>query len=194
MSYSEDEIKKSAELKQWIEAKVLELENEIAKLKDATSIIDSILRKTSFRTASEITPPSIKKEIVEKVLEKEVESGVRQLRSNEGFLLGNGVVTSSSITIIPVKNLKLDIATPPFKSFFINRILTGMKKRDNESVAKGEIKEDQVLAYGIEEEEEEGIIKKITIKNYRDNNRLNEIVKTISWAFTRMLEKRKPKE
>ena len=192
MDYSEDEIQKSAELKQWIEAKILELENEIAKLKDASSIMDSILRKTSFRTASEITPPSMKKETMDKVLEQKVEFGVRQLRSNEGFLLGNGVVTSSSISIIPVKNLKLDISTPPLKSFFINRILTGMKKRDNESVAKGEIKEDQVLTYEIEEEE--GIIKKITIKNYRDNNRLNEIVKTISWAFTRMLEKRKPKE
>jgi hypothetical protein len=192
MDYSEDEIQKSAELKQWIEAKILELENEIAKLKDASSIMDSILRKTSFRTASEITPPSMKKETMDKVLEQKVEFGVRQLRSNEGFLLGNGVVTNSSISIIPVKNLELDISTPPFKSFFINRILNGMKKGDNESVAKGAIKEDQVLTYKIEEEE--GIIKKITIKNYRDNNRLNEIVKTISWAFTRMLEKRKPKE
>jgi hypothetical protein len=34
-----------------------------------------------------------------------------------------------------------------------------------------------------------GMIKKITITNYRDKERLAEIFNTSAWVFTRMLEK-----
>jgi hypothetical protein len=39
------------------------------------------------------------------------------------------------------------------------------------------------------EADENGIIKKIIINNYRDKDRLNEIFNTSTWVFTRMIEK-----
>ena len=39
------------------------------------------------------------------------------------------------------------------------------------------------------EEEENGIIGRILINNYREKERLNEIFNTSTWVFTRMIEK-----
>ena len=52
---SEDEIKRSAELREWLEERIAELETELARLKDMQSVVDSVLRKTSFVPASEST-------------------------------------------------------------------------------------------------------------------------------------------
>lgn len=38
-------------------------------------------------------------------------------------------------------------------------------------------------------DEHEGRIKKITINNYREKERLTDIINTSAWVFTRMLEK-----
>jgi hypothetical protein len=62
-----------------------------------------------------------------------------------------------------------------------------MKAKDAERVAQGAMKESDVLAYRVEEEN--GTIKKIVIENYREKERLQEIFNTSSWVFTRMLEK-----
>jgi hypothetical protein len=38
-------------------------------------------------------------------------------------------------------------------------------------------------------EEANGVVVKLVIENYRDKTRLNEILSTVSWTFSRMLEK-----
>jgi hypothetical protein len=78
--------------------------------------------------------------------------------------------------------------TPPFKSFFINRILEGMKTKDKEKIQKGEINESEIIDYKVDSDQN-GNIKSITVSNYREKERLNEIFNTATWVFTRMLEK-----
>ena len=68
------------------------------------------------------------------------------------------------------------------------RILDGMKSKDGEKIAQGQIKETEALSYSVDEDPS-GLIKSITINNYREKERLNEIFNTSSWVFTRMLEK-----
>jgi signal-transduction protein with cAMP-binding, CBS, and nucleotidyltransferase domain len=47
-----------------------------------------------------------------------------------------------------------------------------------------------VIAFNtIQKENNDNILKKIEIKNYRDKDRINEIFNTVAWVFTRMLEK-----
>ena len=70
----------------------------------------------------------------------------------------------------------MNVNTPPFKSFFINRILDEFKKNDSE----------KEFSYDISENNE--IIEKITIYNYKTKNTLDEILKTITWAFSKMIE------
>jgi hypothetical protein len=63
-----------------------------------------------------------------------------------------------------------------------------MKIKDTEKVSQNQIDESTSLDYNVEEDEN-GIIKKIIINNYRDKDRLNEIFNTSTWVFTRMIEK-----
>jgi hypothetical protein len=114
---------------------------------------------------------------------------VKQLkRLKDNFLIANAEILQNSVELIPAKGIVLNINTPPFKSFFLNRILEDMKTKDSEKVSKNQIDESTSLKYHVEEDEN-GIIKRILINNYRDNERLNEIFNTSTWVFTRMIEK-----
>jgi hypothetical protein len=83
--------------------------------------------------------------------------------------------------------MKFNVNTPPFQSFFINRILEGMKNKDKERVERGELASDEVIDYNVDDED--GVIRKIVVNNYRDKERLDEIINTAAWALARMLEK-----
>jgi hypothetical protein len=114
---------------------------------------------------------------------------VKQLkRLKDNFLIANAEILENSVELIPAKGIVLNINTPPFKSFFLNRILEDMKTKDSEKVSQNQIDKSTSLDYHVEEDEN-GIIKRILINNYRDNERLNEIFNTSTWVFTRMIEK-----
>lgn len=182
MSFTEEEIRRAADMKMWVEARIAEHEADIERLKQMLLIIDSILRQSSFKTAAEIAYKPAEAPAVESFGE------VRPLkRVKDGLLLGNAYISSDSVVIIPASDVKIMVDTPPFKSFFINRILEGMKAKDNEAVRDGKMAPNQVLSYTIEEDK--GRLTKIAIKNYVNQTRLNEIISTVTWSFTRMLEK-----
>jgi hypothetical protein len=82
----------------------------------------------------------------------------------------------------------LNINTPPFKTFFLNRILDGMKMKDREKVQKGKLIESEIIDYKVDNDEN-GKINSVMISNYGESERLNEIFNTATWVFTRMLEK-----
>jgi hypothetical protein len=63
-----------------------------------------------------------------------------------------------------------------------------MKTKDAEKISQNQIEESASLNYNVDEDEN-GIIKRIIIYNYRDKERLNEIFNTSTWVFTRMIEK-----
>jgi hypothetical protein len=114
---------------------------------------------------------------------------VKQLnRLKDNFLIANAEILQNSVELIPAKGIALNINTPPFRTFFLNRILEGMKTKDAEKVSQNQIDESTSLNYYVEEDEN-GLIKRILINNYRDNERLNEIFNTSTWVFTRMIEK-----
>ena len=110
------------------------------------------------------------------------------IRFKDSLLLANAEIYPSSVEIVPTKGIILNVNTPPFKSFFLNRILEGMKMKDEEGVNQGRIKDSDILHYQVEEDDD-GLIKRIKINNYREKERLNEIFNTSSWVFTRMIEK-----
>jgi hypothetical protein len=104
-------------------------------------------------------------------------------RAKDDFWLANAELSPTAVVIVPAPGVNLNINTPPFKSFFLNRILDGMKSKD----AGQGINETDCLNYTVEENN--GTIKRIVINNYREKERLQEIFNTSSWVFTRMLEK-----
>ena len=75
---------------------------------------------------------------------------------------------------------------PPLRSFFIERIIGEMKKTDNVDVKDGKIDEGSVIDCIINKNGPS--IREIIIKNYRQKERLDEIINTATWSLTRMLE------
>lgn len=188
--FSEDDVRRAAEIREWLTKQIADKQEELERLRNTLTIVDSILKQGSFRPAATLAPePKLapaKRAITTsapppaKQTSFEPSKDVRQLkRAKDEFLLANAEVTPNSIVITPVVNLSS--STPPFKSFFLNRILDGMKAKDAD---KGVT---DVLTYSVEEAD--GQIKHITINNYRDKERLGEIFNTSTWVFTRMLEK-----
>ena len=111
-------------------------------------------------------------------------------RMKDNTLIAQVEVSKEKIEIIPSESFSFNMDTPPFKSFFINRILEGMKNKDIDKVKQGQLSEMDVISFNtIQKENNDNILKKIEIKNYRDKDRINEIFNTVAWVFTRMLEK-----
>jgi hypothetical protein len=109
-------------------------------------------------------------------------------RAKDNLLISNAEYTPTYVRIALVDDINLNINTPPFKTFFLNRILDGMKMKDREKVQKGELIESEIIDYKVDNDEN-GKINSVMISNYGESERLNEIFNTATWVFTRMLEK-----
>lgn len=217
-AFSEDDIRRAAEVREWLVKEVTNKKEELDKLRDTLLIVDSLLKKTSFITASHLESSASnlkdrsapeyqslhKEETVQtkpgidsttKSTDTDYGQGdnqgvaIRSLkRAKDNLLISNAEYTSTYVRIPLVNDINLNINTPPFKSFFLNRILEGMKSKDKEKIQKGEIDESEIIDYKVDNDEN-GRINSVTISNYRERERLNEIFNTATWVFTRMLEK-----
>jgi hypothetical protein len=252
--YSEEDIRRAAEIREWLIKEISDRQEEVERLRTTLSIIDNLLKQGSFKAAANLgfasaaTPtqtgsattvattaqvqqqthstaaaqqPAAKRQQQQQAgaattptLRATADSGLSSSgggddsrnikplkRAKDDFLLANAEISPDTVVIVPVSGINLNVNTPPFKSFFLNRILEGMKSKDAEKVSQGALRESDALNYKVEEEEEEeegdsgggggssGIIKRIVINKYREKDRLQEIFNTSAWVFTRMLEK-----
>jgi hypothetical protein len=238
--YSEEDIRRAAEIREWLIKEISDRQEEVERLRTTLSIIDNLLKQGSFKAAANLgfaaaaTPPTPAGPATTTATE-EVEQQTRQTaaqpsaakmqqqqqqagaaaaaptlratadngvtggdnsrnikplkRAKDDFLLANAEISPDAVVIVPAPGINLNANTPPFKSFFLNRILEGMKNKDAEKVSQGALSESDALNYKIEEDESGGIIKRIVINKYREKDRLQEIFNTSAWVFTRMLEK-----
>ena len=188
LNNKEDQIRRNADIKQWLEGKISELEIELDNFKHNLTLVDEVLRKQSFQDAttfestSKSNSPSEDKNGNESSISSTSKSNneksddLYQIRSGTNELIANAYLLPNEISIVPVSDSKLNVNTPPFQSFFINRILDEFKKNDSE----------KEFNYDISESNE--IIEKITIYNYKTQHTLDEILKTATWSFSKMIE------
>lgn len=214
--YSEDDIRRAADIREWLVKQIADRQEEVERLRTTLTIIDSLLKQGSFKAAASLgsfaeagstaataqvqqqarqaaTPPAAaaaaRQQQAAAPTLKTSYRDVRPLkRAKDEFLLANAEVSSGAVIIVPAPGVSLSVNTPPFRSFFLNRILEGMKGKDIEKVGQGALGKQEALNYKVEEDNN-GQIKRIVINNYRDKDRLQEIFNTSAWVFTRMLEK-----
>jgi len=246
--YSEEDIRRAAEIREWLIKEISDRQEEVERLRTTLSIIDNLLKQGSFRAAANLgfaeaatptqagsgttvatttaaaqvhqqthstaaQPPAEKRQQQQQAgaaatptLRATTDNGVSSeggddsrnikplKRAKDDFLLANAEISQDTVVIVPVSGINLNVNTPPFKSFFLNRILEGMKNKDAEKVSQGTLRESDALNYKVEEDDDSGggssgIIKRIVINKYREKDRLQEIFNTSAWVFTRMLEK-----
>lgn len=240
--YSEEDIRRAAEIREWLIKEISDKQEEIERLRTTLSIIDNLLKQGSFKAAANLDfgaatstpagsttaattaqvqqqtrqaagPPQQQQQqqqgaAAAPTLRATADNGVSSSggdggdnrnikplkRAKDDFLLANAEISPDVVVIVPAPGINLNANTPPFQSFFLNRILEGMKNKDAEKVSQGALSESDALNYKVEEDDSggsgsSGIIKRIVINRYREKDRLQEIFNTSAWVFTRMLEK-----
>ena len=113
-------------------------------------------------------------------------SSVIPIKTPDNKILANAHVTLDELVIIPLEDIILDVETHPFKSFFIGRIIGGMESQDRLDVQNGKIPQNSAISCLVNKDGNR--IREILIKNYRQKERVTEIINTVTWAFSRMIE------
>lgn len=198
MKFSEEQVKEIVALKESLSEQIHKYQEGIDMLEKNISVLDSFLKDSSFVKASQLkiepkvvepTPEIIEKPVEAKVvepIEKPVENSIPIKRVNDGKIIANAFVTPDQVSIVLDDKIIINADTPPFKSFFLDRIIGEMKKKDVIEVENGKIQKESVIDYIVNKN---GVdIREIIIKNYRQKERVNELISTAGWSLTRMLE------
>lgn len=176
MASAERDVKKAAELKLWLESRIAQLQDEIERLKETLGYVDDTLRASTFRPA------------IEMMAESKEPPQLREVKRDKGGqVIASASITSDGVTVEPKEGVAIRPTTPPFKSFLVGKILQGMKAKDEELVLSGKLQKGLELRFEVEESD--GLLGKLVVENYRDRARLDEILSTVAWTFSRMLEK-----
>ena len=185
MQYTDKQIEKMLELKESIVDKMAKHQDELDFLQKNLDVLDVVLKGSSFTKASSL--PRKSEPIVETIAEKEDEAESIQIKKNkDGEVIANAFVTPEKISIIMSEGIGLTDEIPPLRSFFIERIIGEMKKIDSADVKNGKIDQSSVIDCVINKNGP--AIREIIIKNYKQKERLDEIINTATWSLTRMLE------
>ena len=194
MQYTDEQIQKMLELKESIIDKMTKHQDELDFLQKNLDVLDVVLKGSSFTKASSL-PRSIKSDVekpeeekinVEPKDKEEKPESIQIKKNKDGEVIANAFVTPEKISIILNEGIGLTDEIPPLRSFFIERIIGEMKKIDSTDVKNGKIDESSVIDCVINKNGP--AIREIIIKNYRQKERLDEIINTATWSLTRMLE------
>ncbi|MDH3677297.1 MAG: hypothetical protein OEQ12_03240 [Nitrosopumilus sp.] len=181
MKHSEEQLR---EIVGWREDLVKQIDKHtqaIETLEKRLLVLDSMLKESSFTKASSL-------DSTQKTSEENV-SGKKSIpitSGNDGKVIANAFVTPQQVEIILEEDSGITADIPPFKSFFIDRIIGEMKRKDMLDVDNGKIQKNSIIDYVINKSGSD--IREIIIKNYKEKERVNEIINTAGWSFTRMLE------
>ncbi len=182
MKRSEGQIKEIASWREDLVKQIDKHAKSIEILENRLSVLDSMLKESSFTIASsmEKTKKSPEGKTVVQKKSIPITSG------NDGKIIANAFVTPEQVEIILENDMEIAADVPPFKSFFIDRIIGEMKRKDLLDAENGIIQKNSIIDYVINKNGSD--IREIIIKNYKEKERVNEIINTAGWSLTRMLE------
>lgn len=179
MNHSEEDLQNILELREWISEEIEKREKEIEKFQQNLRILDSLVKQSSFSKASSLVSNKI-------TASNPQASSIIPIKTSDNKILANLHLSNDELVIIPQEDIILDAETHPFKSFFIGRIIGGMESQDRLDVQNGKITQNAVISCLVNKDGNK--IKEILIKNYGQKERVTEIINTVTWSFSRMIE------
>ena len=170
MKFSEEQIKEIVALRENMLQQVDKHQEGIEMLEKNIILLDGFLKGSSFTKASQLKIKDKVKAIEEHVepehVEPEhVENSIPIKRGNDGNIIANAYVTPDQVSIVLDEQITINADTPPFKSFFLDRIIGEMKKKDSVEAENGKIQKESIIDYIINKNGAD--IREIIIKNYR---------------------------
>ncbi|MFY9300791.1 MAG: hypothetical protein WAO91_06350 [Candidatus Nitrosotenuis sp.] len=181
MQFSEEQVREALETKERLASEIQKHKEEIEMLEKNLALINSILKQQSFTKASSL------KETKQETQKDDYSIALR--KNTDGALIANAHITPDQVSIVLEDGLTLREDMHPFKSFFLDRIIGEMKKKDLADLEKGQIGQDSIIDCLINKDGAH--LREIIIKNYRQKERVNEIINTATWSFSKMIENSK---
>lgn len=189
MKFSEEQIRDIVAMRDSLVKQIDKHQNAIELLEKNLTILDLVLKESSFTKASALSTVKNSEsstKISDAPTDKLEESSIPITSGSDGKIIANAYITPDQVSIVLEENMEINADTPPFKSFFIDRIIGEMKRKDSAEAENGKIQKESVIDYIINKNGSD--IREIIIKNYRQKERVNEIINTAGWSLTRMLE------
>ncbi len=177
MKFSEEHIRDILKINDHITDQINKHKEEIELLEKTLNILNLILKQSSFTKASTLSSNDEQKETIP------ITNGTN------GEVIAKAFVTSDQVSIVLNEGIQLDADTPPFKSFFLERIIGEMKQKDSAKQKNDGIQNESMIDYVINKEGSN--LREIIVKNYHQKERVNEIISTAGWSLTRMIENSK---
>ena len=177
MEFSEEKIRDILELKEKITQDIDKHRAEIESLEKNLQVLNSILKQSSFTKASSLTTTTNS---------PKTESTIPITKGTDGPIIANAYITPEQVSIVLEENVGLHYETPPFKSFFLDRIIGEMKKKDFAEAESGKIQKESIIDCIVNKNGT--TLREIIIKNYRQRDRINEIINTATWSLSKMIE------
>jgi hypothetical protein len=109
------------------------------------------------------------------------------IKSKMGDELGILYVGNGYLRIVPRPDLNFSAKTPPFQSFFIDRVIGEMHHKDEMAVDAGAKDPSSMIAHEVRTDGD--CIKEIRVNNIDEEARIRELRSSIRWTLERMLEK-----
>ncbi|RLE74278.1 MAG: hypothetical protein DRJ56_07810 [Thermoprotei archaeon] len=169
-----ERVKELAEAKALLERRVRELEEELRLYRMVLRLIDEALSRLSFVPASEL---------VQGEEEREEPLSRYPIVSRSGERVAEVLIYRDRMIVRPTIKFRRD--SPPFRGFFIDRILKRLKEEDRRRVSVGEIAPSEAFDYEIVEDEE-GYVRELVIRNYRSEETLRELRRALKWTLVRV--------
>lgn len=170
---SEEQLRDVLALKERAAEKIERCHKELEMLEKESAVLDDILKQSSFARASSLprsAPPA-----------DDGPEPVMLVWKKERREIGSARITPERVSITLEEWVSVDPETPPFKTFFMDKIIGGMRKKDSDDGIADPI-ECTVDKRGTD-------IKTITVTRYGDPDRAREIINTAEWSINRMLER-----
>ena len=185
MKFSEEQVKDIVALKDSLIEQIDRHQESMEMLEKNVTVLDLFLKDSSFTKASQLGTKEENQNNSE-IVKKSEDNSIPIKRGNDGKIIANAYITPEQVSIVLDNEIEISADTPPFKSFFIDRIIGEMKKKDVAAVENGKIQKESIIDYIINKNGSD--IREIIIKNYRQKERVNELINTAGWSLTRMLE------
>ena len=186
MKFSEEQVKDIVNLKESLIEQIDKHQESIEMLEKNIIMLDLFLKDSSFTKASQLKTTKVEIQSKTENIKKSEDNSIPIKRAGDDKVIANAYVTPEQVSIVLDDEIEISDDTPPFKSFFLDRIIGEMKKKDFVDVENGKIQKESIIDYIINKNGTD--IREIIIKNYRQKERVNELINTAGWSLTRMLE------
>jgi hypothetical protein len=186
-----EKTKKLVDFRLSLEKRIRDAEADLRGLNLLLESIDETL--LGFRTAGGMMPtpstPGVEAPVrTEAPPQPDVsrEGGV-PLKTVQGDLLATLHFEENRLRVLPAEDKEFNVNTPPFRSFFYEKVLTKMREADQEALRKGEIGPDDLLSFEIALVGE--VIREIDVQNVSEK-RFQDLKSSVRWTLEKMYEKK----